>query len=240
MLNAFFCYYGGKWRAAPRYPSPRHPLIIEPFAGAAGYATRYADRAVWLYDVDPIIVGTWQYLIRVSPTEILALPDVDESGIPPHLPQEARWLIGFWLNKGSASPCKTPSRWMRDGIRPNSFWGEAVRQRIAQQVTSIRHWRVTQGGYDSIPDVCATWFVDPPYVAAPGRRYRFSSIDYAHLGAWCASRPGQTLVCENSGATWLPFAPFHTIKGTVTKYGQKQSVEVLWENNTLLEYAEAT
>ena len=41
-LRPFFCYYGGKWRAAPKYPPPEHDTIVEPFAGAAGYATRYA------------------------------------------------------------------------------------------------------------------------------------------------------------------------------------------------------
>jgi hypothetical protein len=34
-LRPFWRYYGGKWRAAPRYPRPTHDTIIEPFAGAA-------------------------------------------------------------------------------------------------------------------------------------------------------------------------------------------------------------
>jgi hypothetical protein len=37
-LKPFFNYYGGKWRVARRYAPPEHDLIIEPFAGAAGYA----------------------------------------------------------------------------------------------------------------------------------------------------------------------------------------------------------
>ena len=39
-LLPFWAYYGGKWRSAPRYPAPVHGRIIEPFAGAAGYAMR--------------------------------------------------------------------------------------------------------------------------------------------------------------------------------------------------------
>ncbi len=35
-LKPFFCYFGGKWRAAPHYPTPKHAEIVEPFAGAAG------------------------------------------------------------------------------------------------------------------------------------------------------------------------------------------------------------
>jgi len=54
MLRPFWRYYGGKWRAAPRYPAPRHDLIIEPFAGAAGYAMRYPDQksaeVIWTND----------------------------------------------------------------------------------------------------------------------------------------------------------------------------------------------
>jgi len=42
-LRPFWRYYGGKWRAAPSYPSPRCETIIEPFAGAAGYSLRYPD-----------------------------------------------------------------------------------------------------------------------------------------------------------------------------------------------------
>ena len=69
-LRPFFCYYGGKWRAAPKYPAPEHDTIVEPFAGAAGYATRYPDRKVVLVERDPVIAGLWRYLTKVSPAEI--------------------------------------------------------------------------------------------------------------------------------------------------------------------------
>ena len=35
-LKPFFTYYGGKYRAAPKYPEPVHGSIVEPFAGSAG------------------------------------------------------------------------------------------------------------------------------------------------------------------------------------------------------------
>jgi hypothetical protein len=35
-LKPFIRLYGGKYRAAPRYPKPLHDT---PFAGAAGYST---------------------------------------------------------------------------------------------------------------------------------------------------------------------------------------------------------
>lgn len=47
-LRPFFSYFGGKWRDTPRLPAPKHPTIIEPFAGSAGYALRHYTRDVVL------------------------------------------------------------------------------------------------------------------------------------------------------------------------------------------------
>lgn len=228
-LKPFWAYYGGKWRSAPHYPMPSSRTIVEPFAGAAGYSTRHAHLSVHLFDADPVIAGLWDYLIHVSSVEILALPDVVDE-VPASLPQEARWLIGFWLNKGAATPCKSPSAWMRLGTHRDSYWGSAVRQRIAAQVGSIRHWRVEQKSWDEI-DVDgfgeATWYVDPPYVKA-GKHYKHSDVDYKALGTWCRRLPGQVMVCEAQGADWLPFQPFRVIKASPSSRGGKKSAEVLW------------
>lgn len=174
-LRPFWPFYGGKWRLAPRYPAPRHSTIVEPFAGAAGYATRYADRDIVLVDRDPVIVALWRYLIAVSPAEILALPLDVEDTRELHVCEEARHLIGWWLNKGTPTPRFKPSAWTRSGVRPKSVWGAEVRERIASQVESIRHWRVIFGDYHSAPSVEATWFVDPPYANAAGEHYRFGA-----------------------------------------------------------------
>ena len=230
-LLPFFTYYGGKWRAAPRYPAPTFGRIVEPFAGAAGYAVRHYTKDVVLIDKDPKIIALWRYLIAATPKDILALPAVEPGQSVDDLDVSlaAKTLIGFWLNKGSASPCKTPSKWMRDGMRPNSFWGEAIRARIASQVDKIKHWTAIEGDYTASPRGMATWFVDPPYREA-GKLYRHSStaIDFAHLGMWCKSLSGQVLVCENEGADWLDFKPHLTIKASPSKTGGKRSHEVLW------------
>ena len=228
MLRPFFSYYGGKWRDAKRYPAPLCSTIVEPFAGSAGYAMRYPSRRVVLCDVDPIIVGVWSYLLSVSPREVLALPDVPMDGTVDDIdaPQEARWLIGFWLNRGAESPRRTPSKWMRSGIRPGSFWGASVRQRIASQVESIRHWRVFECDYQDAPASDATWFVDPPYQRM-GKRYRHGSraIDFDRLGVWCRSRREQVIVCEQDGADWLPFQAMGSRK--TTRKGSR-SAEAVW------------
>ena len=233
-VRPFFSYFGGKWRDAKHYPSPIHGTIVEPFAGSAGYSLRHASRKVILCDLDPVIVGVWRYLLRVTPAEVLSLPDLpDGGGSVDDLPlcQEARWLIGFWLNRGTTHPCKRPSAWMRRPdaavAYPGSFWGERVRRRIAEQVEVVRHWQVFESSYEDCPVTApATWFVDPPY-QEQGHRYAKGSagIDFAALGAWVAALPGQAIACEQEGADWLPFEPF---KATKTSRKGKTSAEVVW------------
>ncbi len=226
-MRPFFTFFGGKYRAAPRYPRPKHKIIIEPFAGSAGYALRYPHHWVWINDIDPIIAGLWSYLVKVRAEEIRKLPIAVQHVSEVKGPPEARYLIGFWLNKGMTAPCNVPSKWMRDGWRPNSQWGEVIRERIASQVDVIRHWRVTNRSYSELPGTKATWFVDPPYEVS-GRRYRYRDIDYEDLGRWCRQRRGQLMVCEQEGAEWLPFRPFGEFKALEGKYGAKRSTEMLY------------
>lgn len=238
-LRPFFGYFGGKWRdALKHYPSPKFDTIIEPFAGSAGYSLRYYTKKVVLCEADPILAGVWTYLIKVKPSEILAIGDLrsDQSVDSLKVCQEAKWLVGFWLNRGVASPRKKPSKWMREGVRPGSFWGDRVRQTIAKQVNSIRHWKIHQCDYTECPvSIPATWFIDPPYEVA-GQYYRHGSdkIDYVALAAWCRSRPGEVVVCENEGARWLPFKSLANVK---TTRANSRSREVLWFRSTTVEPA---
>jgi len=228
-VRPFFSFYGGKWRDSPRlYPPPRYGTIVEPFAGSAGYAVRYPSARVVLCDLDPVIVGVWRFLIAAKPSEILDLPDlqsgqtVDDLGVC----QEARWLIGFWLNRATTKPCKSPSRWMRDGLRPGSFWGDRVRQTIAGQVEEIRHWKIHEGSYRDCPVWwAASWFIDPPYEVA-GKYYRMGSsgIDYGDLGSWVRQRCGQVIACEQEGARWLPFEPLASTKTTRAGVRSREAV----------------
>lgn len=243
-LRPFFTFYGGKWRAAPFYAKPEHDTIIEPFAGSAGYAMRYPRLKVILVERDPLVAATWRYLLRVSPEEVISLPDLQEGQSVDDLfvCQEARLLIGWWLNGGSAQPKKRPGAWMRRQIENGGHgwttgggqlsWGARVRERIAGQLSQISHWTLVEGSYESAPERAATWFVDPPYRKA-GKHYRFGpdQIDYPGLGRWCASRPGQVIVCENVGADWLPFRPWRYIKASAAKHGGKISHEAIWTND---------
>lgn len=232
-MKPLFSFYGGKWRTARLYPEPEHKVVVEPFAGAAGYAVRHPDRDVILCDIDPIIAGLWSYLITASSAEILSIPDIRDGETVDDLRvcQEAKWLVGFWVNKGAASPRRRPSAWMRSGLRPGSFWGEAIRRRIAANVERIRHWRVFNCSYAECPAMGpATWFVDPPYQVA-GKHYRFGRecVDFKSLAAWCRGREGQVIVCENAGADWLPFRHLaHTKTSPHPARRGRRSAEVVW------------
>ena len=69
---------------------------------------------------------------------------------------------------------------------------------------------------------------NPPYVGEAGKRYRHRIQDYAKLGDWCQNRKGLVIVCENEGASWLPFKTFHTIKATPSLKRKSYSAEVIW------------
>ena len=236
-LRPFFSYFGGKWRTAKHYPAPRQDLIVEPFAGSAGYSVRHPHKAVILNDLDPVVCGTWDYLIRAPEEEILSLPEWDGTWATTDdikIPQEARWLIGWWINKGSSRPGKTPTTWMRS-VPPTgeNFWGAGIKARIARQQQFIRHWIVTSKDYSDLPNLDATWFIDPPYQEA-GKEYKHgaSGIDFSELGAWCSSRNGQAIVCENKGAEWLPVRDFRDIKASPGARRTGVSKEVIWTNES--------
>jgi hypothetical protein len=230
-LRPFFHRFGSKWRIALRYPPPAYDTIIEPFAGSAGYSLRYAHHQVILYEKDPIVVGIWDYLLHVSEAEIMALPsDISHVDELRHVSQECRWLVGFWMNKGTTTPSKTASAWKRKygAFQRGVYWSPEVRQRIATQLKYIRHWKMTQACYRDIPDLRATWLIDAPYNNESGEHYKYGrrGVDYKELAEWCERRKGQIIVCENSGADWLPFRELGTFKGQ-----RKASHEVIWTND---------
>ena len=230
-LKPFFSYFGSKFRLAQLYSPPLYDTIIEPFAGSAGYALRYPDRQVRLYDLDEKIVETWQYLISVSEQEMLSLPvgpfskELRIADLA--IPQGAKWIIGFWTTESQTSPSSYPlskSRAAKNGGLAG--WTESKRAALTDQLQYIRHWRVDVASYDQIWNVRATWFVDPPYQKA-GSRYRCNSIDYEALGEWCAVRNGQVIVCEQEPAAWMNFKPLVDTNNA----SNKKYTEVVYEQS---------
>lgn len=225
-----FSYMGSKWRLAKKYGAPKTNIVIEPFAGGACYSLYWNVPKAILYDLNPIIAGIWKYLIKVKESEILSLPIDFESTDDLQIPQEAKWLIGFWITKGNTNPNKTRSAWARQYRNAGNcvVWSEAVRERIAKQLSSIRDWKVYNADFRDCPNIKADWFIDPPYQVA-GKCYKFSEINFQELAQFCLQRKGRVTVCENSGANWLPFKPFASAAATNGKDRVGVSHEVVYQ-----------
>jgi hypothetical protein len=217
------------WNRARHYPAPQHDVVKEPFAGAAGYSTFYDCRRVDLFDVDPIICGVWDYLIGADPVEIMALPEMPEVGDSVDnytIPQEAKLLIGFWLNRGSAQPKKSRTAYSARTDRAQLNWGRKAKERIVGQLPMIEEgWTITEGSYERAGDEEATWVIDPPY-KDKGKYYRFPLTDFEPLARWVRDRSGLVMVCEQDGADWLPFRPLGSFKSTTGR-----SAEVIFLAN---------
>lgn len=110
----------------------------------------------------------------------------------------------------------------------------AHRNRIIRVLPLISDWQVIEGDYSDAPDVRATWFIDPPYwvpadargTRGDGYRHGASAIDFDALAEWCKGRRGQTIVCEQDGATWLPFRPLRRMTTAAGDGGRR--LEVVW------------
>lgn len=226
-MSIMWSYYGSKRKIANKYPAPKHKIVIEPFAGAAWYSVLHRSKDVWLNEKYDVIYGIWDWLInKATPLEILNNADFvcgqDVRGLS--VEQHHKNLIGFCINRGSSSPCNIVQGWScQSKSRPD--WASTASfqlRRIANLVKEIKHWRVDFGHYEKIPNIEATWFIDPPYQYG-GNRYCESDIDYKKLSEWCLSRKGQVIVCENSKADWLDFV---AVGETV---GQRhKTVECVW------------
>lgn len=240
-LKPFFSYFGSKFNIAGMYPEPIYDHVVELFAGSAAYSCHYPDKKITLIDANPDITITWLYLIRSSEAEILSLPDIDlgqdirDLDVCP----EARLLIGWWCGKGRTTPARSirDNQWTRKYKidRLCHYWGESIRHRIAKQQKYIRHWKVICDDWDRYIESTqikrATWFVDPPYQEA-GFHYPYNGINYKALSVACRRLPGQTIVCENDGADWLPFWPLQRIKVNNSLAGKvRYRNEMVWHRH---------
>jgi len=216
-------YYGNKSKIVDLYPRPLHDKIIEPFAGSARYALKWFDRDVLLIDKYPVIVRLWKFLQQCQPADIMRLPEptykqsINDFGVS----DDEKLLMGFIIGQGAASPQWIVQKFVGE---PGEIYRE--KKKIADQLFKIRHWRIELGDYTDAPNEPATWFIDPPYQFG-GEHYRMSNraIDYRALAAWCRSRQGQAIVCENTKADWLPFFTLRRMTGAYST-----TYEAIWSN----------
>lgn len=210
-----FPYFGSKATIATLYPGPVHEEIIEPFAGSARYSLLHWQKKVTLIDRDPAIVEIWNYLKQANPGEITSLPrltegeSLDDYG---QLSGPEKYLLGLIIAKHSNRPRKMATSWATTH-RPNHI--NFHLKRIARNLFKIKHWEIQLSSYELTPNRLATWFIDPPYKKG-GEQYRFNvgKLDHGTLRQFCLSRLGQVIVCEGTGATWLPFRDLVTKRTT--------------------------
>ena len=221
-----FYYYGRKKRIVKYYPHSQYDTIIEPFAGSAAYAMEHFEKNVILYEINNKIYSVWKYLQEATPNDILGLPILVKGQCLNneefnYLSDPEKWTIGLFLNPGSSVPKKSPGNFCD--------WDENHRKLLSEELYKIKHWTIKNESYETAPNIKATWFIDPPYSGPGGKYYTNNKIDYTSLGIWCKDRQGQTIVCENAGATWLPFNDLVDLKGQ--KHNRK---EVMWYNDSQL------
>lgn len=62
-IGPLFKWFGSKWQSSKHYPQPEHEIIVEPFAGGAGYSLNHCEKRVIIWEDDPNLHALWQWLI---------------------------------------------------------------------------------------------------------------------------------------------------------------------------------
>lgn len=212
-----FSYFGSKSKLVKLYPQPVYSLIIEPFAGSARYACHYRhNHKVWLNDLDPTIYGIWKWIQQASRKDIEDLPELrpGDNLKDFDLPDVVKDLLGFAVVRGATHPRHTACGWAAKSgeigemkTRLLSLFRRNYDEKPEyNKEGDITDWKITNQDYRTLPNKEATWFIDPPYQRmGDDYSYNNSAIDYLHLREWCLQRKGQIIVCEGTGANWLPF-----------------------------------
>ena len=217
-----FNYYGSKSKIVDYYPPPKFDKLIEPFAGSARYSLKWWNKQVTICDLNKDVIDVWEWLQSCSKKDILGLPklvkglDIREINIS----EIELKFLSFLVASGRPSNIVTKFMEHDNGNQKRY-------DKIANQLEKIRHWKILNCSYQDLQNEEATWFIDPPYEFG-GEHYKNGTkdIDFAILGDWCKNRKGQTIVCENMKATWLPFKPMVKIQGACQTF----TTEAIWSN----------
>jgi 16S rRNA G966 N2-methylase RsmD len=199
-------YLGRKTRFIDHYPAPRHPLIIEPFAGSASFSVHHREREVLLLDVDNDVQAFWTWVLDGCPSDDLRAQSV--------------------LRKSCQ---KNSSQWTSFASSTQLVRRKRQVERLAEYIAG--RWRFIAGDYRRAPDVEATWFIDPPYQRSADQ-YRADALDYAELWRWCSARKGQVILCEAADNDWIP-EPVEVVRDLKTGRGAGRPrggkrVEICW------------
>lgn len=229
--TSIFSYYGSKSKIAHRYPAPRYQQIIEPFGGAGAYSLRNAaEHDVWINDLDPVTFGIWSFLQSPDALEWVArIPDNAQPGeqvseLVPNAPPGLLAILRAEANQGTQG---------RRGINHIVTWmgsscWHRIKPKLRVAIPTVRTWRITNLAYNELPELEATWFIDPPYANSAGSLYRTKFHQHLELGEWCRQRRGQVIVCENEGSDWLPFRELCPPQGVMGRTRTRRTPEMIW------------
>jgi len=216
-----FSYYGGKSKIIHKYQEAKYPLIIEPFAGSARYSLRFYNKDCWINDSYKVICDVWNWMIRAELDDINKIPFLARGDDLRSLEmdKDLRSLLGFAVNRGVPYPRHIYTKWPAESDEIGR-----LKNKLIHYCGKLKHWKVTNLKYLELPDIEATWYIDPPYQFG-GDLYIENKINYQELADWCKSRKGQVIVCENSKADWLPFKFLTEMSGS-----KHRTTEVIWTN----------
>lgn len=214
-IGPLFKWFGSKWQSGKHYPPPEHDLVIEPFAGGAGYSLNHSERTAILWEEDPHLIALWKWLIfDATPALVRDIPvglaigtDIRQIG----LSSGQALLLKHWQRTNNVGDCWTVSPW---GHLPGQ-WTNNTRSRVAEEIEGVKHWRVEPPVH--YIDRPATWFVDPPYLYNYRYRRDLPAFDHSSLDrfAQTVSKESLVLFCEAAEKgtgrmpDYLPFAPSH-------------------------------
>lgn len=230
MLGVFY-FYGGKHRLAGFYPAPEYDVVVEPFAGSAAYSMKYlvpvkgvrqVERAI-LVEKDPRVCELWNRLLAMEPEELLRYP----------IPDAGERTSDFLVMTSATSNRIARTQEMIVTERMPVVVDRMLR-RIAAALPHVKgRVEIIEGDYTHAPHIEATWFIDPPYwvegrLQARGRGYAEGcdslALDYDKVAVWCQEQMGQRIVCEQLGASWLPFKPLRWARDSIGNH----SAEMIW------------
>ncbi len=196
LSGPLFKWFGSKWQAATKYPTPKYGDIYEPFAGSAGYSLRHSHCSVTIFDTNPLLAKLWNWLINEATEEnIHAIPINVEEGSDIRtldLSEGQKLLLKHWQRTNNYGDCWTISPW---GNKPGQ-WTKSTRERVAKDVYSVKHWKFEMIDYSKR----GTYFIDPPYQY--NYAYGAKNFDYETLTKQVESlnRPkffeSQVIACE--------------------------------------------
>ena len=247
ITGPLFKWFGSKWLSSKTLPYPAYDLIIEPFAGGAGYSLRHYQKDVIIAENNPLVYALWKWLItEARPSDIQEIPIDLKKGVDireVEMSEGQALLLKHWQRTNNVGNCWTVSPW---GDKPGQ-WTANTRARLTCEIQYVKHWQILDSAEKAFSLARnGTWFIDPPYEF--NYQYKSKAIDYPALANMCktAARNGQAIVCEaicpKTGMmpNWLPFIPWaKRITSRRKAENNHHSKELIWQadNGEIMHHA---